>query len=108
MLVHKPGCHVLSHPGGVRRPDSPGSGSGGGGARPCAKDAHARGGQEGALRPAGPHFSQRPTFWGVFASAKSKNIFSPLFLGPDSFKNALPRYVKRWFSDFPARFRLRK
>lgn len=84
MLVHKPGCHILSHPGGSARARAP-AGAPVPGAQLQATYACTVGGQEGNLQPAGPYSSQPPpTCWGVFASAKSDNIFSSHFLGADS------------------------
>lgn len=92
MLAHKLGCPSLSHPGGsARAPGSRGSISDWG---PASRDLRLHGGRAGGglaasrtLLPAPspiPLPQPPPTCWGVFASAKSGNIFSSHFLGAHS------------------------
>lgn len=84
MLAHKLGCHSLSHPGGSARAPAP-VGAPATGAQLRATYACTVGGQEGDPQPPGSYSPQPPpTCWGVFASAKSRNIFSSHFLGADS------------------------
>lgn len=71
MLVHKPGCHILSHPRGAR-PGSPGSSQAG----PPAGEA------ERAARR-GVHSSAAGKLLGIYLY-EVWNVFSPHFVGADS------------------------